>query len=162
MPKRGGLVGDEGLELGLVRYTSSFGRKRIVISNNDEDSSPKTPVKRHCGERDLVVLDLETSLLEDLPEEILIRILCGVDHEDLNQLSHVSKAIREATLIAKQSHFAYTTPKKVRAFRTAIDVEESSNADDEIEAPNAPKQSRPVQSRLFGKKLDSLSVNLFD
>lgn len=162
MPKRGGLVGDEGLKLGLVRYTSSFGRKRIVISSNGEDSSPKTPVKRHCGERDLVALDLETSLLEALPEEILIRILCGVDHEDLNQLSHVSKAIREATLIAKQSHFAYTTPKKVRAFRTAIDVEESSTSDDEIEAPNAPNQSRPVRSRLFGKKLDGLSVNLFD
>ena len=25
-----------------------------------------------------------------------IRVLCGVDHEDLNQLTNVSKAIREA------------------------------------------------------------------
>ena len=132
-----------------------------------------------------------------------IRILCGVDHEDLDQLSHVSKSIREAvsvtkfahfisliahrfsrfdssrefkvrieidfgfdsvknlqTLIAKQWHFAYSTPRKVRAFRSAVDFDRPE--DDEIEAPSAPKQSRPIKSRLFGKKLDGISVNLFD
>lgn len=60
-------------------------------------------------------------------------------------------------------HFAYRTPKKVRAFRTAtIDLGDSNEAEaDEIEAPNAPKQSRVIKSRLEGKKLDSIAVNLF-
>lgn len=162
-PKHGGLVSDEGLELGPVRYFStSFGRKRIVISNLSGDSSPKTPTKKRCGGLNTVVMDLERSPLEALPNDVLVRILCGVDHEDLNQLSHVSKSIREATLVAKQSHFAYSTPKKVRAFRTAIDFEDSGDVGDEIETPKAPKQSRPIKSQLYGRNLDSISVNLFN
>ncbi|PON50415.1 F-box domain containing protein [Trema orientale] len=171
-PKRSNSLvsgGDEGFELGLVKYTRAFGRKRILITNNGEDtpldSISKTPFKKNRFGKGGMVLDQERSSdyspLEALPQEILIMILCGVDHEDLNQLSHVSKAFREATLVAKQTHFAYSTPKKVRAFRTAIDLEDSTWADDEIEAPNAPKQSRVTKSRLEGKKLDSISVNLF-
>ncbi|XP_052181927.1 F-box protein SKIP27-like, partial [Diospyros lotus] len=67
-----------------------------------------------------------------------IRVLCGVDHDDLKQLFHVSKTIREATLIAKQWHFAYSTPAKTSAFRNSIDLEDTGD----IEAPNAPKQFR--------------------
>lgn len=64
-------------------------------------------------------------------------------------------------MAAKDFHFAYSTPKKVRAFRTAIDLGDLSEEADEIEAPDAPKQSRAAQSRLEGKKLDSITVNLF-
>lgn len=31
-----------------------------------------------------------------LVDELQVRVLCGVDHEDLEQLLHVSKTIREA------------------------------------------------------------------
>ena len=65
------------------------------------------------------------------------------------------------TLIAKQWHFAYSTPSKTRAFRSAIDLENPSELDDEIEAPNAPKQMRPRRSRLPEKKLADISVALF-
>lgn len=63
-------------------------------------------------------------------------------------------------MIAKKQHFAYSTPTKVPAFRCSID---QSVHDDvgEIEAPNAPKQSRVARSRLDKKKLAGLAVALF-
>ncbi|KAA8515376.1 hypothetical protein F0562_019013 [Nyssa sinensis] len=180
------------LGLGSVRYTRSFsfGRKRIFISNNmDVDATVTTPTKKQCNE----ILNSEKSLLEALPRDILIRILCGVNHDDLKQLFHVSKSIREAvsldclgikkffyqiilaslmiidlfcvsmnhqTLIAKQWHFAYSTPTKTSAFRSSIDLEDPSDLD-EVEAPNAPKQSRCYRSRVGRKKMANISVALF-
>lgn len=65
---------DEGLDLGLVRYTRTFGRKRIVISNNGEaspmDSSPMSPLRKLCGDR--MVVDSERSRLEALPQDVLV------------------------------------------------------------------------------------------
>ncbi|KAH7545914.1 hypothetical protein FEM48_Zijuj01G0144700 [Ziziphus jujuba var. spinosa] len=158
------VAGHEGYELGLVNYTRGLGRKRIVISNNGDalfplDSSLETPLKKRCGERMAVVS--ERSPLEALPQDILIRILCCVDHEDLKQLVQVSKSISEATLIAKQWHFAYSTPRKTRAFRSAIDFQDCGGEVDEIETPIAPKQTRLPRSRLSRKKLESISVALF-
>lgn len=64
------------------------------------------------------------------------------------------------TLIAKQWHFEYSTPKKkkIPAFRTPIAMED---ADEflEIEAPNAPM--RKSKSRLSKRKLTDISVALF-
>ncbi|KAM1384701.1 hypothetical protein EV1_036468 [Malus domestica] len=166
----GGVMAEaEGtMELGFVKYTRALGRKRIGISNNGEGDSPadlypKTPLKKQrSGE---MVWESETaasSALEALPQEILLKIVCGVDHDDLKQLFHVSKAIREVTLIAKQWHFAYSTPSKTPAFRTAIDFSDSNSCLDEIEAPNAPKQWRQMHRKLPNeKKLAGLSVNLF-
>ncbi|XP_021887056.1 F-box protein SKIP27-like [Carica papaya] len=163
--RRGGANAEqEVLELGVVKYTRGLGRKRIVISNVEEsslsplDSVIRTPLKRQCSGR--MIFGFEKSPLEALPQDILIRILCGVDHEDLKQLFHVSKAIREATLFAKKSHFAYTTPRKTAVFRTPIDFDDSSELDD-IEAPNAPRQERNYRSRLTGRSLASISVALF-
>ncbi|KAK6932486.1 hypothetical protein RJ641_002110 [Dillenia turbinata] len=149
-------------ELGFVRYLRSFGRKRIVISNNVEEGSidcDSSPLKRQCS-LNLKDGDLGISFLENLPQEILIRILCGVDHEDLKQLIHVSKSVRDATLIAKECHFAYGTPSKKSVFRCSMDLEECGESD-EVEAPNAPKQARARKSRLTGKKLSEISVKLF-
>lgn len=152
--------GNEGLGLGFVTRTRSFGRKRVVISNDmyaDYDSV-RTPTKKHCVED--FDLDQEKSLLEALPQDILIRVLCGVDHDDLKRLFHVSKAIQEATLIAKKWHFAYSTPKKALPFRSPFDLEDASEFE-EVEAPNAPKQLRVPRSRLSKKKLGDISVALF-
>lgn len=163
--KRGVASTGEGLGLGFVRYTRGLGRKRILIANDEETSSfdpqIKSSLKRQCSEKmiDFNCCD-ERSRLEALPQDILIRILCGVNHEDLKQLFHVSRPIREATLIAKQWHFAYNTPRKTRVFKTSIDYEDpSENA--EVEAPNAPRQLRAYKSRLTSKKLADISVALF-
>ncbi|KAJ9168933.1 hypothetical protein P3X46_020408 [Hevea brasiliensis] len=155
---RVGFDSEEGFGLGLVKHTRSFGRKRVLIDNITDsmllDSPVKTPLKRLCS------LEPEKSALESLPQDILIRILCGVDHDDLKQLFHVSTVIRESTMVAKKWHFAYSTPRKTPAFRTPIDFE-NPNELDEIEAPNAPKQQRSYRSRLNGKKLADISVALF-
>ncbi|KAL7592254.1 hypothetical protein Lser_V15G32192 [Lactuca serriola] len=155
------MVNNQGL--GLVRRTSSFGRKRILILNNmDFDSiEVATPKKKQfLGSESFFCC--ERSLLEALPQEILIKILCGVDHDDLKRLFHVSKPIREAAVIAKELHFKYSTPKKIPAFRCSLNLEEIPSRDfDEIEAPNAPKQSRVSSSRLTKKNLAAITVSLF-
>ncbi|KAL9672010.1 hypothetical protein QQ045_009584 [Rhodiola kirilowii] len=82
------------------------------------------------------------SSLETLPEELLIRVLCSVEHADLTQLYRVSHTIRRAALSAKTLHFKYSTPKKtIIAFRNSVDLDESLS-DDEFEAPGAPLMKR--------------------
>lgn len=63
-------------------------------------------------------------------------------------------------MIAKQWHFAYSTPTKKMIFKNPVELE---NSDDsyELEAPNAPKQSRTARSRLNGKNQGLLSRRLF-
>ncbi|XP_022721015.1 F-box protein SKIP27-like [Durio zibethinus] len=169
--KHGVVNEEEELGLGFVRYTRGLGRKRVGISNEMEESLPlesatKFPLlKRQRSERIMMMMMMmiddyhEKSTLESLPQDVLIRIICGVDHEDLKQLFNVSKSIREATVIAKQLHFAYSTPTKTKAFRTSTDFQESSDLD-EIEAPNAPRQWRSHRS-INRKKLADISVALF-
>ncbi|KAI3741108.1 hypothetical protein L1987_58775 [Smallanthus sonchifolius] len=150
--------------LGLVKRTSSFGRKRVLILNHmDFDSVDVTTPKKKQFLESKSGFCCEKSLFEALPQEILIKILCGVDHDDLKRLFHVSKSIREAALIAKEWHFEYKTPKKNRAFRCSLNLEEFPSSDfDEIEAPNAPRQLRIHGSRLTRKNLAGICVSLFD
>ncbi|KAK4271428.1 hypothetical protein QN277_020128 [Acacia crassicarpa] len=149
------------MALGFGGYTRSLSRKRIVVSTDVEaspqDSSSMTPLKRMRS--GAFTPNSEKSRLEELPQDILIRVLCGVDHEDLKQLYHVSKTIKEAALIAKQWHFEYSTPKKKTfALQTAIALDDEKEIP-EMEAPKAPL--RKFKSRLSGKKLSDISVALF-
>ncbi|CAL5375703.1 unnamed protein product [Camellia sinensis] len=150
---------NEGLGLGFVRYTRSMSGKRIALSSNMEvDSTVTTPrMKKPRSEK---MLSFDKSLLEALPQDILIRILCNVDHDDLKQLFHVSKPIREATLIAKQWHFAYTTPTTNLAFPNSIALGDAGDIE-EVEATNALERFRNQRSRLNRKKLTDISVALF-
>ncbi|CAN1147586.1 F-box protein SKIP27 [Linum perenne] len=86
--------------------------------------------------------EIQTSGLHNLPQDLLIKILCGVNHEDLKQLLLVSKPFTEATSIAKRLHFAYSTPTKVRAFRSSSPVDFELEAK-EIETPGAPLRGLP-------------------
>uniref|UniRef100_A0A6N2KPS9 F-box domain-containing protein n=1 Tax=Salix viminalis TaxID=40686 RepID=A0A6N2KPS9_SALVM len=112
---------EEGLGLKIVR-SYSFGRKRVLSFNNilnDEDllnldSSFISPLKR------LRSLKPEKSNLESLPQDILIRVLCGVDHDDLKQLFHVSKVIREATSIAKECILLIAHREKLKLFELQL------------------------------------------
>ncbi|KAI3498850.1 hypothetical protein L1887_34636 [Cichorium endivia] len=142
--------------LGLVKRTSSFGRKRILILNEmdiDSIDAISPTKKRSMGNS----FGASKSFLEALPQDILIRVLCGVEHDDLKSLFHVSKPIREAAMIAKKLHFEFSTPKKVPAFGSTIDP--SSVEFDEI---GAPRRLRVAHSRLDRKKLAALSVALFN
>ncbi|GMI77577.1 F-box stress induced 2 [Hibiscus trionum] len=147
---------EEDLGLGFVRYTHGLGRKRV--ESLPLDSSTNAPLlKRQRSERMMMIDDDEKSAIESLPQDVLIRIICGVEHDDLKQLFNVSKSIREATVIAKRMHFAYSTPTKVKAFRTSLFLELN---DIEIEAPNAPMQWRSHRS-IEKKKLADISIALF-
>ncbi|XP_055828631.1 F-box protein At1g61340-like [Solanum dulcamara] len=149
----------EDLGLGIVRSTS-FGRKRVALSNTvDVDFISTTPTKRICSQNLFSTND--KSVLESLPKDILIKILCRVDHDDLKSLFHLSRALREASLIAKGWHFDFSTPRKTLPFRDPLDVEELGDTDEVEMAPNAPMQSKVARSRLSSKKLADISVALF-
>ncbi|KAJ8531568.1 hypothetical protein K7X08_027002 [Anisodus acutangulus] len=149
----------ENLGLGIVRSTS-FGRKRVTLSNTvDVDFISTTPPKKFCSQNSFSTN--EKSALEALPKDILIRIVCGVDHDDLRRLFHVSRAFREVSMIAKGWHFDFSTPRKTLPFRNALEVEELGDTDEVEEAPNAPMQPKIARSRLSRKKLADISVALF-
>ncbi|KAF8114162.1 hypothetical protein N665_0040s0017 [Sinapis alba] len=162
--RRGVEEGGLGLELELVQYKRGFGRKRILVSDSG-DSTFTSPVVRKISSKKLCdkasPASSQSLELEDLHLDILVRIICGVEHEDLKQLFHVSKTVREATLIAKQTHFAYSTPRKASVFqhsRFGLPFGLGGGDDYEIEAPGAPLQKR----YRFRNKDDSVvSVALF-
>ncbi|GKD28858.1 hypothetical protein Tco_1239636 [Tanacetum coccineum] len=93
-----------------------------------------------------------------------VKILRGVDYDDLKRLFHVSKPIREVISCCdcKKWHYEYSTPKKIHAFRCSLKLEEfpQSNFED-VEAPNAPKQSRMFHPRWSRKNLATIHVSLF-
>ncbi|CAJ1961538.1 unnamed protein product [Sphenostylis stenocarpa] len=148
------------MAIGLADYsnTLSLGRKRVVVSN-DLEPSPQvtTPLKRiRSGE---ISLNSEMSLFEALPQDLLVKVLCGVDHEDLKQLFHVSITIREATLIAKELHFEFSTPKKKTfAFLNRSDLE-NANVYKEIKTPKAPL--RKSRSRWNASLADIATILTF-
>ncbi|XP_004234134.1 F-box protein At1g61340 [Solanum lycopersicum] len=149
----------ENLGLGIVRSTS-IGRKRVTLSNSgDVNFVSTTPTKRICSQNSFSTDD--KSDLETLPKDILIKIVCRADHDDLKSLFHVSRTLREASVIAKGWHFDFSTPKKTLPFRDALDVEEFVDNDEEEKAPNAPMQSKMARSRFNSKKLAGISVALF-
>ncbi|KAF9588360.1 hypothetical protein IFM89_008790 [Coptis chinensis] len=139
----------EEFDIEYVKRAREIRRKRVMVSLN---SSLKTPSKMKNGGKFV----FNRSIFDSLPQDILIRILCCVDHDDLKQLFKVSKTVKEAALIAKRDHFAYSTPSKM-VFRRFGDMEI------EDEAPNAPKQDRRNyrKSRIDGKKLGDITVALF-
>ncbi|CAM8979569.1 unnamed protein product [Rhodiola kirilowii] len=138
----------ELIGLGAVRSTRGLGRKRVRISKEVKAESC-------CSEFES---NVSRSPLESLPQDLLIRVLCGVGHGDLKQLVLVSKSVMKAALVAKRLHFAYRTPTKVKAFRNNMDMEDS---DVEIEAPAAPRQSRIRMRKISLKTKADLAVSLF-
>ncbi|KAJ7522339.1 hypothetical protein O6H91_18G007100 [Diphasiastrum complanatum] len=56
----------------------------------------------------------QESLLESLPLELLVRIICKLQHDQLRPVFHTCKRLRQSVIIAKQSHFNYTTPGRKR------------------------------------------------
>ncbi|KAF5202180.1 F-box protein skip27 [Thalictrum thalictroides] len=125
------------------------------------DSPLKTPLKKNL----ILQRRRKESNLESLPQDILIKILCSVDHDDLKELFQVSESIRQATLIVKRDHFAFSTPsKRLEALRSFSKLEMMGRLieDGSDEAPNAPKQQRnKYRNRVDRKKLADISVALF-
>lgn len=65
---------EDGFGLRFLKYSRSFGRKRILISNFEDfvfpiDDSPLNTKKRFCGSE-----PNQKSAIESLPEDILVSI----------------------------------------------------------------------------------------
>lgn len=134
--------------------TRILGRKRVAVSPAPSPSGPHSPVRTLRKQRNTRLhMDDTISLLEPLPQDVLVKVLCKVNHSDLRQLLLVSKPISEATVVARELHFAFATPSSKAAFR-------GDEGGEEEEGPGAPKQHRVARSRLRGKNLASIAVNL--
>ncbi|KAL2335190.1 hypothetical protein Fmac_016403 [Flemingia macrophylla] len=88
------------------------------------DSNKKEKDSGFVGEFALgnMSIGIKGSLLKALPQDILVQVLCGVNHEDLKQV-FVGFCLLQ-TLIVKELHFEYNTPKKKNFyFLPAFDLE---------------------------------------
>ncbi|KAF8090671.1 hypothetical protein N665_0469s0008 [Sinapis alba] len=143
------VVGDGGLGLRLDcdKYKNGFRKKRVLIS------SGKIQDSRNIYEK----IVYKTEELETLPQDILIKIICGVEHGDLKQLFNVSKTIREATLIAKKCHFEYSTPRKTLFFRDCLDS--MIDLGDDVDVPLVKKHR--LSRITLENKASNISVALF-
>lgn len=66
------------------------------------------------------------SSLETLPVELLVKIMCHLDHDHLKAVFHVSQKIRKAVIQARNLHFNFTTPvRRKQMLKTS-----SSNCND--------------------------------
>ncbi|XP_008800393.1 F-box protein At1g61340-like [Phoenix dactylifera] len=151
---------EESVTTGLKFVPGSriLGRKRVVISSSLDSSSPLSgPLQKRRGARSCME---RSNRLESLPQDVLVRILCKVNHSDLKQLLLVSKIVHGATLIAKEMHFAFSTPSSKPIFRREGNIGDFASEVSE-EAPNAPKGRRVAKSRLDRKTLSSIAVALF-
>ncbi|XXG71354.1 hypothetical protein AAC387_Pa07g0629 [Persea americana] len=145
--------------LGLGHFARAIGRKRVLVlcclEGSAFSSPPSTLLQKRPGRK----CSTGSLHLEALPQDILVHILCCVDHNDLKQLFHVSKSVRKAALIAEKIHFAFSTPpsKTTRLTTTVSDLDDADELDDVL---NAPRQQR-FRSRLSREKLVGISVALF-
>ncbi|CAA6668780.1 unnamed protein product [Spirodela intermedia] len=94
-----------------------------------------------------------------------VSIISRVDHGDLRHLLLVSKSVRDAAIISKESHFDFKTPLSRPAFRGGdlLDSEDEHGGDqagdDDREAPGAPR--RVSRTRTSRKDLTAITVALF-
>uniref|UniRef100_A0A7N0ULH2 F-box domain-containing protein n=1 Tax=Kalanchoe fedtschenkoi TaxID=63787 RepID=A0A7N0ULH2_KALFE len=148
--------GRKAASVGVRRSVRQLSRKR-VISQVEEGGCAE---KRQCGGGGDASAEL--SALESLPEEVLARVFCFMSHADLHQLYLVSKTIREAALVSKKLHFAYSTPPQIPAFRDftdPVDVPEDDGAASPVAPPMQPRR-RPGP-RLGGRRPPAVFTALF-
>ncbi|KAJ1291431.1 hypothetical protein BS78_02G315000 [Paspalum vaginatum] len=153
----GGKKGSLATSLSFSNCRSStriLGRKRVAVSPAPGSRSPHSPVRTMRKQRSIRFhMDDAGSLLESLPQDVLIKVLCKVNHSDLRPLLLVSKPVNEATIVAREMHFKFATPSAKSVFR-------DDECGDDEDGPGAPKQHRVARSLFPVKNLESIAVNL--
>ncbi|KAK4368156.1 hypothetical protein RND71_011948 [Anisodus tanguticus] len=76
-----------------------------LAKQNNLQMTPKTPGS---------VEGMSESRLESLPLDLLVKILCHLQHDQLKAVFHVSQKIRKAVILARQYYFNYTTPNRMQ------------------------------------------------
>ncbi|CAA7405680.1 unnamed protein product [Spirodela intermedia] len=153
-----------------VCYTRIIGRKRVLPKTPEEslfkrtccsplDDPTQKPLNRMLPRAE------SSGHLDHLPEDLMVSIISRVDHGDLRHLLLVSKSVRDAAIISKESHFDFKTPLSRPAFRGGdlLDSEDEHGGDqagdDDREAPGAPR--RVSRTRTSRKDLTAITVALF-
>ncbi|MCO5599618.1 hypothetical protein L7F22_053724 [Adiantum nelumboides] len=114
------------------------------------------------------------SLLESLPLELLVRIVCYLHHDQLKSTFHVSRRLRQAVVIARQCHFDFTTPDRERQDALQLTTPRGdfnwpftrANAGgagpSRPPTPKAPRPApKPLQARISLAEMQQLAGPLF-
>ncbi|XP_057837146.2 F-box protein At4g35930 isoform X1 [Cryptomeria japonica] len=168
----------------------SMGRKRIAV--NSFASHEKSAEFFSGGGRNLFTrvgnsspvigekmnLASETDI-ESLPLDILVQIICNFHHDEVKTLCLVSRKFREAVVIARQMHFDFSTPVRVRATKRRLNslmphesskdcassfggFESLCDSCSTPATPNAPKQvSKFQKTRLAFEEMKEMPSLLF-
>lgn len=137
--------------------THKPGRRRHLISK-----SKNAPKLKRLNDGLIQGLD-ESNFLESLPQEIVVNILTKLRHSDLKHSLLVSKFISEAALVARKTHFLFSTPSTKPVFSRSLELSDS-------EVPKAPKASRQMRTkqqkarkfRCDGRRLSSVFLLLLN
>ncbi|RWR92342.1 F-box protein [Cinnamomum micranthum f. kanehirae] len=136
-----------------------------VVKPKNLSGTPRTPV----------TADWEfDSRLESLPMDILVKILCHLQHDQLKAVILVSKRITSAVLLAKEWHFNYITPNRsrqemLRAKKILLNEHGHSVSSGDGKGmwasvpctPKAPKQGRRLALRINTKEMQQIAADLF-
>ncbi|XP_009611042.1 F-box protein At4g35930 [Nicotiana tabacum] len=177
----------------VVRIADNANEEVVLPNNvNDESSMVLSPV-RYClgavtSPMDLAkqntlqmtpktpgaVEGMSESRLESLPLDLLVKILCHLQHDQLKSVFHVSHKIRKAVILARQFHFNYTTPDRMRQdmlrTMTPLPVDHwpfASKGDGKSSwvhsphTPQAPKHGARPPSRLKFTEMEQIAAVLF-
>ncbi|XP_055806310.1 F-box protein At4g35930-like [Solanum dulcamara] len=112
----------------VVLTNTDDANKEVLFPNDVNDESPIFLSPMRYGDMDLAKQNylqmtpktpgaaegMLESRLESLPLDLLVNILCHLQHDQLKAVFHVSQKIRKAVILARQFHFNYTTPDRRR------------------------------------------------
>lgn len=118
----------------VVVTNADDANKEVLFPNDVNDKSPifLSPIRSRLGDvtspmdlgpQNNLLMTPKTpeavegtleSRLESLPLDLLVSIVCHLQHDQLKAVFHVSQKIRKAVILARQLHFNYATPDRMR------------------------------------------------
>ncbi|KAJ7560326.1 hypothetical protein O6H91_04G124500 [Diphasiastrum complanatum] len=108
------------------------------------------------------------SVLETIPLDILVRIMCYLHHDQLKPVFHVCKRFRQAVVMARQIHFNYKTPSRERQESLSLITPKPDqqwpflSLVGQPAPPNAPRHSsKPPQARIPLVEMRRITATLF-
>nr|ABK23332.1 unknown [Picea sitchensis] len=154
---------------------------RVKFSLPDADSSgPGRILRRRPDEEEFCVTPVKASPAKDeslagrhmgsLPFDLLVQVVCKLHHHELEPVSCVSGEFRKAVEIAREIHFDYKTPDRMRRpIRSLFINKSSANSASRGDSPsgwpatpNAPKHEWKARKiHLTSEYLTELSAELF-
>nr|XP_010933945.1 F-box protein At4g35930-like [Elaeis guineensis] len=97
--------------------------------------------------------------IDSLPLDILVQILCKLNHDELKPSLVVSKSFHNAALMAQQLHFDFSTPAPKKATMAFADMKDMDMT------PGAPSlklgSRKPRTSKLSEEETRKIAVVLF-